>query len=145
MSTSTQRVIDEAVDLGAQVLRMAHTRLELLGIEVQREKSTLARQLMLAVACGVLGALGAFAAILWVALAFPPEWRFWVLGGMTLAFIIGSIVCGVALRRASSRREMLFGRLADVLKGDGDALDARRDEALSDEDRPGSGTSRDAA
>lgn len=144
MTTSAQRVIDEAVDLGAQVLRMAHTRLELLGIEVQREKVALAHQLTLAVACGVSAALGAFAAILWVALAFPPEWRFWVLGGLTLLFIIVSIVCAVVLRRASRRREMIFSRLADVLKRDGDALDARRAEAV-DDDRPGSGTSRDSA
>jgi uncharacterized membrane protein YqjE len=140
----SQKVIDEAVDLGAQLLRMAHTRLEILGVELQREKATLARQLSLAVACGVSAALGAFAAILWVALAFPPEWRFWVLGGLTLAFIVTAVVCALLLRKASRNREMLFGRLADVLRRDGEALEQRNTDTHAD-DRPGPGTSRDPA
>ena len=124
MSTPIERIVDDATGLGARLLSMAQTRLELLGVEAQREKAALARQLTLAVICGMTAALGAFAAILWVALSFPPDWRFRVLGAMTALFVLAAIVCGFLLWRASRRRELLFGRLADVLRRDREALEA---------------------
>lgn len=124
-------VIDEAIGLGSRLVRAAQTRFELLSVEIQREKTALVRQLTLAVATGVSIALAAFAAILWVALAFPPDVRFVVLGALVGLFLVVGIVCGVLLARAARRRDLIFSRIADVLRRDADALDriheSRRD------------------
>lgn len=82
MVPTTQRVLEEALSLGAQGLRIAQTRLEILAVDLEREKAALARQLALAVACGTSAALAVFAAILWAALALEPRTRFIVLGAL---------------------------------------------------------------
>lgn len=116
-------IIDEAIGLGSRLVRAAQTRFELLSVEIQREKTALVQQLTLAVATGVSASLAAFAAILWVALAFPPDTRFVVLGALVGLFLGVAIVCGVLLMRAARRRDLLFSRIADVLKRDADALE----------------------
>ena len=119
VAPTTQRVVEQALSLGAQGLRIAQTRLEILAVDLAREKAALARQLMLAVACGTSAALAIFAAILWAALALGPRARFIVLAAIAIA-------CGVLLRRALARRERLFALLIDTLKRDSEALEPGR-------------------
>ncbi|MBX3693882.1 MAG: phage holin family protein [Steroidobacteraceae bacterium] len=126
MSSPTQRVLEEALSIGAQGLRIAQTRLEMLSVDLQREKAAVARQLALAVACGTSAALAAFATVLWVALSFEPRTRFIVLGVLAGVFLLIAIVCGVLFRRALARRERLFATLIEALKRDGEALEPRR-------------------
>ena len=95
MTSPTQRLLEEALSLGAQGLRIAQTRLEMLSIDLQREKQALARQFAFAVTCGTSAALAAFACILWAALSFEPRTRFIALGVMTGVFTLVAIACGV--------------------------------------------------
>lgn len=123
MSSPTQRILEEALSLGAQGLRIAQTRLEILAVDLQREKAALGRQIALAVASGTSAALAIFAAILWAALSFEPRTRFIVLGVLAGALAATAIVCGVLFRRALQRRERLFAQLIDTLKRDSEALE----------------------
>jgi len=126
VAPTTQRVVEQALSLGAQGLRIAQTRLEILAVDLAREKAALARQLMLAVACGTSAALAIFAAILWAALALGPRARFIVLGSLAIVLAAIAIACGVLLRRALARRERLFALLIDTLKRDSEALEPGR-------------------
>ena len=69
-------LLDRGKSMLDQLLHLAQTRLEMLSVEVQREKLALARQIRLAVAAAVCAWLCGFALILWIALAMPPQWRF---------------------------------------------------------------------
>lgn len=126
MTSPTQRVLEEALSLGAQGLRIAQTRLEMLSVDLQREKQALARQLALAVACGTSAALAAFACILWAALAFEPRARFIVLGVLTGVLALVAVASGVLFRRGLRRRDHLFGQLIEALRRDSDTLEPRR-------------------
>lgn len=126
MTSPTQRLLEEALSLGAQGLRIAQTRLEMLSVDLQREKQALARQLAFAVTCGTSAALAAFACILWAALSFEPRTRFIVLGVMTGVFTLVAIACGVLFWRGLQRRERLFGQLIEALRRDSNALEPER-------------------
>jgi uncharacterized membrane protein YqjE len=126
VAPSAQRVIEQALGLGAQGLRIAQTRLEILSVDLAREKAALARQLALAVACGTSAALAVFAAILWAALALGPRTRFIVLAALAGVLALIAVVCGVLFRRATARRERLFSLLIDTLKRDSEALEPGR-------------------
>jgi len=126
VAPTTQRVLEEALSLGAQGLRIAQTRLELLAVDLAREKAALARQLALAVACGTSAALAVFAAILWAALSLEPGTRFIVLGALAGLLAAVAIACGMLFRRGAARRERLFALLIDALKRDSEALEPGR-------------------
>ncbi|MBV6417839.1 MAG: hypothetical protein CMLOHMNK_02615 [Steroidobacteraceae bacterium] len=126
MASPTQRVLEEALSLGAQGLRIAQTRLEILAVDLAREKATLARALALAVACGTSAALAVFAAILWAAPAMEPRTRFIVLGALAGVLAVVAIACAMLFRRGLERRERLFALLIDTLKRDSDALEPGR-------------------
>jgi uncharacterized membrane protein YqjE len=119
-------VLEEALSLGAQGLRIAQTRLEMLSVDLQREKAAVARQLAFAVACGTSAALAAFACILWAALSFEPRTRFIVLGVLTGVFVLVAVACGLLFWRGLQRRGRLFGQLIEALKRDSDVLEPRR-------------------
>lgn len=130
MSTG-QRVLDEALGLGAQGLRMAQTRLEILGVDLQREKEALTRQLVYGLTCGISAALAAFSGILWVALSFEPRTRFIVLGVTAGVFLLIALVTGIIFYKRLQNRERLFANIIETLKRDSEALDPRRTHEAS--------------
>jgi uncharacterized membrane protein YqjE len=127
MNVAAAPLIGRGKSLLDQVLRLAQTRLELLSVEIQREKVIVVRQLWLAAAAVVCAWLAGFTAILWAALTLPPRERSIVLGAILAVLIIGAIVSWMALRRRRLR-EPLFTRAIQQLQLDRDALgrDAER-------------------
>ncbi len=125
MSSPTQRVLEEALSLGAQGLRIAQNRLEILGVDLELEKAAIARRLSLAIACGTSAALAVFAAILWAALAMEPRTRFIVLGVLTVLLAVMAVVSAWLFVR-ERRRERLFSHLIDALRRDSEALEPGR-------------------
>jgi uncharacterized membrane protein YqjE len=104
-----------------QVLRLAQTRLELLSVEVQREKAIIVHQLVLA-AIGVICAwLAGFTLILWAALTLPPRERNILLAVLSVLLVAGSLVSWLLLRRRA-RREPLFARAIQQLQLDRSSL-----------------------
>jgi uncharacterized membrane protein YqjE len=106
-----------------QLLAMGQTRLEMLGLEVEREVGALGRELRLAAICIIGAWLSATALLLWIAVAFPRQVGLWILGVLCVLFAITSLVSWRVLKRAT-RRERLFSRLADQLRQDAQALES---------------------
>jgi uncharacterized membrane protein YqjE len=104
-----------------QLLAMGQTRLEMLGLEVEREVSALGRELRLAAICIIAAWLSATALLLWIAVAFPREVGLWILGVLCVLFAITGIISWRVLK-LTSRRERIFSRLANQLRQDAEAL-----------------------
>jgi uncharacterized membrane protein YqjE len=101
-----------------QVLRMAQTRLELLSVELQEEKVALAREVRLAAMIGVCALLAGLTLVLWVALAFPPDARFVLLGVLFGLLSAGAVVSWIILKRTANARGPLFKHVIDQLRMD---------------------------
>jgi len=109
--------VDRGKSMLEQLLRIAQTRLEMLSVEIQREKLELARTFKLAAAIAVCSWLAGFALILWIALSLPPDSRSMMLGGLFVAFLAATVVSAIALKRRA-QREPIFSRLIEQLKQD---------------------------
>jgi uncharacterized membrane protein YqjE len=112
-------MIGDARTLASDGLRFVRTRLELLAIEVQREKALAVRQLIVASATFFLVSFGMLLAILALALALPEGYRQVVLGGLGACFLVAGAACAAWLMRKGQR-----GPLAATV----DTL--RKDEAM---------------
>jgi uncharacterized membrane protein YqjE len=109
MNVAAAPLIGRGKSLLDQALRVVQTRLELLSLEVQREKTILVRQLVLA-AVGVTCAwLAGFTLILWGALTLAPRERAIFLGLLSGVLLVGSLVSWLVVR-SRARREPLFTR-----------------------------------
>jgi uncharacterized membrane protein YqjE len=123
MNPATPSFTERSRSLLRQLLAMGQTRLEMLGLEVEREVGALGRELRLAAICIIAAWLSATALLLWIAVAFPRAVGLWILGVLCVLFAITSLVSWRVLQRVS-RRERLFSRLADQLRQDAQALDS---------------------
>jgi uncharacterized membrane protein YqjE len=121
MNVAAAPLIGRGKSLLDQVLRLAQTRLELLSVEIQREKMIVVRQIWLAAAVAIFAWLAAFTAILWAALTLPPRERSIVLGTIVAVLVIGALISWLALRKRRNR-EPLFTRAIQQLQLDRDAL-----------------------
>jgi uncharacterized membrane protein YqjE len=117
----SQPLLDRGKSMLDQLLRMTQTRLEMLSLEIQREKLEIERSLRLAAAVLVCAWLSGFSLILWIALALPRQIRSWLLGGLFVALLAASIVCWLALRRRGNRQRM-FSRVIEQLQLDRTSL-----------------------
>lgn len=117
MDDVSQPLIDRGKSLLDQLLRMAQTRLEMVSVEIQREKLELARSFRLAIAAAICAWLAGFSLILWVALVLPPDLRSKLLGGLFVVLLGVSIGCWIALRRRTARQP-IFSRLIEQIQLD---------------------------
>jgi len=122
MIPATPSFAERSRSLLRQLLAMGQTRLEMLGLEVEREVSALGRELRLAAICIIGAWLSATALLLWIAVAFPRQVGLWILGVLGVLFALTSLLSWRVLKRAT-RRERLFSRLADQLRQDAQALE----------------------
>lgn len=121
MNVAAAPLIGRGRSLLDQVLRMAQTRLELLSVEVQREKAIVVRQLVIAAVGAICAWLAGFTLILWAALTLPPPQRTIFLGVLFGVLLVGSIASWLALKRRA-QREPLFTRAIQQLQLDRSAL-----------------------
>jgi uncharacterized membrane protein YqjE len=103
--------------LAATALALAQTRLELLAVEVQEEKIRLASLLAYGAAAVILLAAGVvFLAVFLTVLLWDSN-RLLVLGGVSVLFLGGSLVCLLVARRHARTPSGLFaGSLAELVK-----------------------------
>ena len=123
MIPATPSFAERSRSLLRQLLAMGQTRLEMLGLEVEREVSAHGRELRLAAICIIGAWLSATALLLWIAVAFPRQVGLWILGVLGVLFALTSLLSWRVLKRAT-RRERLFSRLADQLRQDAQALES---------------------
>jgi uncharacterized membrane protein YqjE len=121
MNAAAAPLIGRGKMLLDQVLRIAQTRLELLSVEVQREKALIVRQLWLAVAGALCAWLAGFTIILWAALTLEARERTIFLLSLFGLLVLGSLASWLLLRRRA-QREPLFTRAIHQLQLDRSSL-----------------------
>ena len=108
--------------IGANVLDLARTRLELAAIELQEGAHRLFGYLAWAVAAAVLGLYALGLVILFVLVLFWDTHRLAAVGGMAVLFILGTLFAVGKLRAGLAvRPPMLPATLAELRK-DAEAL-----------------------
>jgi uncharacterized membrane protein YqjE len=114
MADGAQPIIGRGKHLLDQLLRITQTRLELLSLELEQERLNITRELRVAALCVISAWLAGFTLVLWVALAFPPDVRFIVLG----VFALASVIAWLALRKRVMQRAPIFARVIAQLRLD---------------------------
>ncbi len=110
-------------DLAAELLRMAQTRLEMLGVQLQLERDAVLDRLRLGMFAAVAATLSGVTATVWIAVAAPPTLRGTLLGVLTflwLAIALTAVLLGRAVDRRSARP--MFGGIVAQLKRDSATL-----------------------
>ena len=103
--------------IGADVLDLARTRLELAAIELQEGAHRLLGYLAWAVAAAVLGLFALGLVILFVLVLFWDTHRLAAVGGMAVLFILGTLFAVMRLRAGlAARPPMLPATLAELRK-----------------------------
>ncbi len=114
-----QGLVGRVGDIAGDLLRMAQTRLEMLGVELQIERDSLLDRLRLGMFAAVAAMLAGVTAMLWIAVVAPPALRGILLGVLTLLWIAVALTA-VLLARNGDRRanQPLFGSLVAQLRRD---------------------------
>lgn len=116
--------------IGADVLDLARTRLELAAIELQEGARHMLGYLAWAVAAAVLGLYALGLVILFVLVLFWDTHRLAAVGGMAVLFILGTLFAVSKLRAGlAARPPMLPATLAELRK-DAAALKGERNDGL---------------
>lgn len=108
--------------IGADVLDLVRTRLELAAIELQEGAQRLFGYLAWAVAAAVLGIFALWLVVVFVLVLFWDTHRLAAVGAMAVLFILGTLFAVAKLRAGlAARPPMLPATLAELRK-DAEAL-----------------------
>lgn len=112
--------------LSADVIRAAHTRLNLFTVELRQEKAWLVHQIMMGTAALFLAIFALFLGVLYLAMRLPEHERTWVFGTAALAFALLAILTLGKLLLDSRKRTGMQATLR-VLEEDVRALGGKRE------------------
>ncbi|OFZ90807.1 MAG: hypothetical protein A2V78_04425 [Betaproteobacteria bacterium RBG_16_64_18] len=108
--------------LARSLLALAHTRLDIIGSEIEEQRAILLREVQLAViAAFCLGLGAAFTALFFVVLYWDSQ-RLLVIGLFAAAFLIGAGAMIAALRAAGRERPRIFSATIQELDKDRESL-----------------------
>jgi uncharacterized membrane protein YqjE len=108
--------------VGASIAAIVHSRVELVALELEREKSRIARLVVLGVIALFFLALGAITATIFVIVLFWDSQRLVAIGFLTvLYFGIGAGVLSF-LRKEAAQTKRPFSATVDELRKDRDRL-----------------------
>jgi uncharacterized membrane protein YqjE len=104
--------------IGATVLAMARTRLELATVELQEETQRLFGYLALGLTAAFLAAGALVLTVLFVLVVFWDTHRLLAVGGMAILFALGSAIVAMKLRSSLAARPPLLGATLAELRKD---------------------------
>ena len=108
--------------LGASIAAIVHSRIELVALEIEREKSRITRLVVLGVIAVFFLALGAITATIFVIVLFWDSQRLVAIGFLTvLYFGIGVGVLSF-LRKEAAQAKRPFSATVEELRKDRDSL-----------------------
>ena len=108
--------------LARSLLALAHTRLDIIGSEIEEQRAILLREVQLAViAAFCLGLGAAFTALFFVVLYWDSQ-RLLVIGLFAAAFLIGAGAMIAVLRAAGRERPRIFSATIQELDKDRESL-----------------------
>lgn len=108
--------------IGATVLAMARTRLELASVELQEETQRVVGYLALALIATVLGSVALLLAVILVLALFWDTHRLLALSAMIGVFAIGCAITVARLRTGLAQRPPLLSQTLAELRKDAAAL-----------------------
>jgi len=116
-----------AKHLLATFVSATKTRLELVAVDIELERSRVVRQLLLAVAAVLLAGIGIILLTLLIVVAvWDTPARLPVLGALTALYWIGVACCGYALRKRTQAPGQLFKATVEELGKDLESLTSRK-------------------
>ena len=116
------RLLVSLKTLARSLLALAHTRLDIIGSEIEEQRAILLREVQLAViAAFCLGLGAAFTALFFVVLYWDSQ-RLLVIGLFAAAFLIGAGAMIAALRAAGRERPRIFSATIQELDKDRESL-----------------------
>ena len=111
--------------LGATIAAIVHSRIELVALEIEREKARIARLVILGVIALVFLALGAITATIFVIVLFWDSQRLVAIGFLTVFYIgVGAGVLMFARREAAESKRP-FAATVEELRKDREYLSRR--------------------
>lgn len=115
-------LLDSLKTLARSLLALAHTRLDIIGNEIEEQRAILLREVLLAVIAAFCLGLGVAFAALFLVVLFWDEHRLLVLGLFSAAFLIGAGAMIAALRAAGRERPRIFSATIQELDKDRESL-----------------------
>ena len=104
--------------IGATLVAMVHTRLELAAVEAQEEARRLLGYLAWTMLAVFLGAGAAMLAALFVILIFWDSYRLLAVGGMAVLFALAGVVIFSRVRASFDARPSMFEATLGELRND---------------------------
>lgn len=108
--------------IGATLVAMLHTRLELAAVEAQEEARRLLGYFAWIMMAVFLGAGAAMLVALFVILLFWDSYRLLAVGGMAVLFALAGIVIWLRVRTAFDTRPPVFAATMNELRNDIDFI-----------------------
>lgn len=116
--------------IGADLLDLARTRLELAGIELQESGRVLLGYLAWGVAAAVLALFALWLVVVFVLVLFWDTHRLAAVGAMALLFILGTVVAAMKLRAGLAARPPLLPATLAELRKDAAALKGEQTDGV---------------
>lgn len=108
--------------IGATLVAMLHTRLELAAVEAQEEARRLYGYFAWTMMAVFLGAGAALLAALFVILVFWDSYRLLAVGGMAVLFALAAVVILARVRASFDARPPVFAATLSELRNDIDFI-----------------------
>jgi uncharacterized membrane protein YqjE len=82
----------------SSIVALWHARLELIGIELAEERERLVAVIFLGLAAGIFAMMALISLTALIAVAFWETYRWQVLAGITVVYLIGALICALKAR-----------------------------------------------
>ncbi|HEK0787632.1 phage holin family protein [Proteus terrae] len=120
-------VLNSLSKIGAIVIGMVETRLRLIAIELEEEKTTLIQLILMAGVTLLLTAFGLMSLLILIFWVIPPEYRVYALA-ITTATLLFCALIGAIMTLRKARNSTLLGDTRQQLELDKRLLEQYHDE-----------------
>ncbi|CRL66065.1 phage holin family protein [Proteus vulgaris] len=120
-------VLNSLSRIGAIVIGMVETRLQLIAIELEEEKTTLIQLILMAGVTLLLTAFGLMSLLILLFWVIPPEYRIYTLA-VTTATLLFCALIGAIMTLKKARNSTLLGDTRQQLELDKRLLEQYHDE-----------------
>ncbi|MEQ5272129.1 phage holin family protein [Proteus terrae] len=120
-------VLNSLSKIGAIVIGMVETRLQLIAIELEEEKTTLIQLILMAGVTLLLTAFGLMSLLILLFWVIPPEYRVYALA-ITTATLLFCALIGAIMTLRKARNSTLLGDTRQQLELDKRLLEQYHDE-----------------
>lgn len=120
-------VLNSLSKIGAIVIGMVETRLNLIAVELEEEKTTLIQLILMAGVTLLLTAFGLMSLLILIFWVIPPEYRVYALA-ITTATLLFCALIGAIMTLRKARNSTLLGDTRQQLELDKRLLEQYHDE-----------------